>query len=649
MAHLRARLTGGVMVAWAVLIAGAFFLGWDPRWTLFRVQLPALAIVVCILATAGILGRTTAERLQLRLAADDSPSRGPLLLLLGFGTLSWLWLWLGVVGLLRAPIAWLLLVAGLVWAALSAWAAREPTGRLLVLPERGRVSLVLVGIAAAVGLPLLLTPPASTDELVYHLAVPQQWVEAGRLTLPPEHFTHAAFPLQVDLLYAWVLLLGAPAAAKLVHCAISLTGLLLAARLAGRELGREAAWGAAAFLLTLPVALTNFSWAVIDGALAAFILAGCCLLARAGRGTGSRDLLAAGLFWGFALATKYTAGLYLLVALPVFLAPWGSPLRALRQRWRGLISFAALVVAIVAPWWVRSTLVHGDPLHPFGARLLGLDNGVRLAEMTGESAGWLSKLGGLLTDTLGHGPADEHLGFLPLVLVPLMLLRWGALSVMARRLLVVGTTTWLLFAIGAAGSARFVLPAMLLLAVPAGECLALWWKAGGRSSLAASLLLLAAALPNLSLVAWQTRELFDPLKVMLGVESQEHWLERTERGHATIAFANATLPEDAKIVALWSTRLFWLEPETIVSGPADAPWIHDRIRETGSLEALVADLHRRGVTHLLFDAADFQERVLEGPSRADWSDAELEVLHALLKGHAELLFGEGRVALYALP
>ena len=44
------------MVAWTVVIASAFYVGWDPRWTLFRVQLPPLAVAVGILATAGVLG-----------------------------------------------------------------------------------------------------------------------------------------------------------------------------------------------------------------------------------------------------------------------------------------------------------------------------------------------------------------------------------------------------------------------------------------------------------------------------------------------------------------------------------------------------------------------------------------------------------------
>jgi hypothetical protein len=602
------------MVAWAVLIALVFFAGWGARWAGLRVQLFPLLAGLGILTVAGGFGGFTAHRLRIRV--EEADLRGPLGLLLGCGSLAWAWLWLGVAGLLRAPVAWCVLIGGLVLVGLAAVKHRGPalfsSSPRSALPERGRIAVLLVLLGATVALPLLLTPPASTDELVYHLAVPQRWVEAGHLVLPPEHFTHAAFPLHFDLLYAWALLLGAPAAAKLVHCAVSVAGVLLAARVAGQAGGREAAWGSAVFVLTLPVALTNFSWAVIDGALAAFVLAGCVHLSRAVSENLDRDWLAAGLFSGFALATKYTAGLYLLVAFVVL-------------------------------------LLLGGRVGAFGASLLGRGDDVRLAEMTGEPAGLIDRLGGFLADSLRLGPADESMGFLPLVLLPLMAMRWRSFSSRARAFLVIGAATWLILSVGAAGSSRFLLPALLLLAVPAGESLGSWWQQGGRASFAAGALVVLAAIPNFSLVAWQTRELFDPVKVMLGVESREAWLSRTERGHGAIAHANAELPDDARILALWSTRLFYLKREVIVSGPADVPWIRDRVREAGSLEALVADLKERGVTHLLFDAKDFQARVMEGPSRADWTDGELQVLHDLLDDHAQLLVAEGRVALYALP
>ena len=109
------------------------------------------------------------------------------------------------------------------------------------------------------------------------------------------------------------------------------------------------------------------------------------------------------------------------------------------------------------------------------------------------------------------------------------------------------------------------------------------------------------------------------------------------------------LPDDAGVLALWSTRLFWLDRTVLVSGPADTPWIRDRVREADSLDALVADLKARGVTHLLFDAKEFQERVLEGPGQADWTQAELDLLHDLIDERSVLLHGTARVALYALP
>ena len=115
-------------------------------------------------------------------------------------------------------------------------------------PEWGATELALVSAAILLGVIDALAPPIQTDELYYHLAIPQKMLDTGHLTgglLQP----NGSRPLTLHLPYAFLLSLGGDSAPRLFHLLLS-SALIFGVGSVGREhLGRLAGWTAMLLLL----------------------------------------------------------------------------------------------------------------------------------------------------------------------------------------------------------------------------------------------------------------------------------------------------------------------------------------------------------------------------------------------------------------
>ena len=655
------RLGGGaarvIAGAWVLAVGALFLAGWGARLAPFARLLPILATWGAILLAAWAVGAIVVLQLETELAAP-----GAWRLAFGFALISWLWLALGTVVLLREWTAWtvLVLLAGLgLVLRLVRWhvQGRRLASLLLEPGERRprdlpRDVLLPLGLALAgllVVLPMALTPPASTDELTYHLAVPKWWCEAGRL-VSFAHVAHAAFPMQVELLYTWALLLGSAVAAKLVHLALGLAAVVMAAGESRAKRGALAGAMTAAVLLTTPVFLLNMSWAWADAATALYVLAGSLMLQRLRETWSRRRAVAAGLLWGMALGTKYTAALYLALALPLLLwervAP-GAPSRRLRLRRAATVG--ALALLLVSPWLVRNARDHGNPVHPVGDKLWGrgtLVNESALYEDAGERRSVRDRLLAPLSYSLWNRRADDTLGVLPLALVPILAL--VPLHRDARRLWLLGLVSALALGFVAAGSVRFQIPALVLVSVPAGQALAEGWARGGWRRPLIGALLVGAGVSNLALLAWHDRELFDPVKVAFGYESEDAWLARMEPSHPLLVKLNQD-PSARTVLAISADRLFWLDKPVIASSVLDVSPARDMVRRAGSPEAFARLLSDGHITHVLFAREDFRRDVREGGGRTAWSDSELATLDAFLDHVAIKDARNGQFELYRVP
>jgi len=642
-------------LAWISAIVAAWLLGWDARLAPLHARGARVAIVLMIALAAWVAGDLVARALSLDAPAPlDAPIATRVLL--GLGALGMLWLASGLAHAWRAWLAWAVLAAGAGTGGVRAWRAlsrqpargkeREPLPSAALLP----VMLALAGVLVVA--PMALAPPASSDELIYHLTLPKWWVQAGGITALPR-FSHSGFPMLVEMLYGWGLLLGEPVVAKLVHALFGACAVALVASTARRDAGVVAGACSAAALLTTPVFLLNACWAWTDVATSAFVLAGTLLLLRAATTQGTRPALSAGMAWGLALGAKYTALPYFGLAAIVAVA-WPMPSRppaSLTRRLKAVVVAGLVALALMSPWLVRNALIHGNPVHPLAddalgrGRLVGLD---RLYEDAGAREGLGAHLRGVLDYHLFNQRADDTTGFLWLLALPFLAL---PLPERSRRLALVGGGAMILLAIGWGGTVRAQIPALVLLAVPVGAWLARWLGAGGMRAGLACALLMGAALVNLPILAWHDRALFDPTSVALGHEPEDAYLARIDPAHRVLRHLNELAREDAsvRVMILSVDRLFWLDAPVVASGPFDVPALRDWARESRDGAALAARLRAEGITHVLFGPETFARSLRDDDVRAAWTAHDEAVLREMLEDVALKDVRAGGVELYRVP
>ncbi len=354
----------------------------------------------------------------LRLPRRDALARVTILAL-GLGILSLLILGLGLVGAMNQIVAWGLIVVG--WISLSLHLLRvNPTDaenpkRRFTLPRRVDLSVDLVHYwwllivpLAGITLTCAMLPagflwgadePNAYDVLEYHLQVPREWLELGRI-VPLHHNVFSFFPFNVEMHYLFAMhLMGGPWVAQflaqMMHAAF--VGLSVAAvyaavaEQAGR--GRFVAIMAALLAASAPWMPMLGSIAYNEGGL---LLYGTLAIAWALRSLDRlitspvrRDgsflmrlmqqhhFIIAGLMAGFACGCKLTGVPLLLLGIPAAMTAVvllrGIVLAgvSLKRLARSVALFLIAGLLVFSPWLIRNYAWAGNPVFPEQQKLLG--------------------------------------------------------------------------------------------------------------------------------------------------------------------------------------------------------------------------------------------------------------------------------------
>jgi hypothetical protein len=316
---------------------------------------------------------------------------------IGLGAMSLALLGLGLLGLLNGWIAWLLVLAGVGIAvaavarsdteenrtAIAAWLS-APAGAnwlwLLAVPF-----VVVALVAALVPSGLMWNPgePHGYDVVEYHLQVPREWYEAGKI-IPLHHNVFSFFPFNVEMHFLLAMhLRSGPWAgmflAQFMHGTFVLLSVLAVYGLARWKSNRAIATLAALAAATVPWLAQLAGIAYDEGG---FLLFGALAIGWALRATFDeehriRRFILAGLLAGFACGAKLTAVPEVLLA-PAIVSGVFLLLRLKRQKPKaaarhlgGIVLFGFAGLLTFSPWLIRNTVWARNPIFPEMPTLLG--------------------------------------------------------------------------------------------------------------------------------------------------------------------------------------------------------------------------------------------------------------------------------------
>ncbi|GEM_PF-5256071 len=264
---------------------------------------------------------------------------------------------------------------------------RVPVEAPLAELELARPLLAMILLLYVLGVPYALTPAVESDELRYHLAAPEAYLEAGRVLYLP-HQAMSNFPFLLEMLFTMGMALQGTEAARLLHLtflesAATLIGLLAyfltRATLARRpELPRRAlravAAAAGVAFAAIPSVTVLGCWAFVDLGTAAYWLAVVYLGALALAGPRRPPAWLLGLMAAGAIGTKYSM-------IPLMAAVAGTLWLAARSRLRGrepardldryLLRACAVAALGAAPWLLKNLAWTGNPVYPLAHGLFG--------------------------------------------------------------------------------------------------------------------------------------------------------------------------------------------------------------------------------------------------------------------------------------
>ncbi|MFM7074362.1 MAG: hypothetical protein ACKO38_21445 [Planctomycetota bacterium] len=244
---------------------------------------------------------------------------------------------------------------------------------------------------ATLGLLGAILPPWEFDVLEYHLQVPREWREAGRIQFLG-HNVYGNMPLGAEMAALWSMTLatgedawfhGALAGKTLI--ALFTIGVALAlGSIATRESGQRTGAIASALFLSTPWILHTAMAGLVDSVLAGYVLFAFYAWHRARSATdASLSWMAlAGWMAGAAAATKYTGVVF--AVLPIAVATVAETLLVGWRERRSVgasaimrLAFARAAIFIVAAavsgggWYLKNGLTTGNPVYPLMAGVAG--------------------------------------------------------------------------------------------------------------------------------------------------------------------------------------------------------------------------------------------------------------------------------------
>jgi hypothetical protein len=362
----------------AMFIGG---IGWlaGPMWPVVLDRLAGDGIIVMIWLAAAmgfgyaILGaaKISCESKALMFATSAA---------VGLGVIGLIVLGLGIYGALSRQAAIVVLAIGLALGIFASFKNRAGWRWVLQKFSFADWAWLLAAPFAAIAITSALVPagilwgdePHGYDVVEYHLQVPREWFEAGKIT-PLAHNVFSYFPMNVEMHYLLAMeLRGGPWAgmyvAQLMHAVF--VGLSV---IAVYGILREIAKPRAAIVGAVAVAATP--WIMMLGGVAydegGFLLFGTLSIAWTILALRSQQkikfIILAGAMAGLACGVKLTAVAMVLAVVPIAIVAINPSKKAIRSA--AIFVIAGLIA--FSPWLVRNAVWAGNPVFPELMTVLG--------------------------------------------------------------------------------------------------------------------------------------------------------------------------------------------------------------------------------------------------------------------------------------
>ncbi len=469
-----------------------------------------------------------------------------------------------------------------------------------------------LGLLVLLSIGLALAPAFATDALVYHLAVPKAFLQAGGLVNLPNNI-YSFFPQQIEMLYLFALALGSDSLAQLTGLGIVFLLLFALWQYSKEKVGESYAWLTPLIFISTPTFFNVASSAYIDLQAAAYIFLAFYSWENGCTRKQPSWFFLMTLFAGAAVATKLTTAIILPLAF-LGLAIHGRNHKNTSQTVRQCLMLVLGSLLMLSPWLARNYFFTSNPLAPFFMSFFGGENGINWDVARSQlQFQYFSSFG------MGHGifdffslpinltffseqnslKFDGKIGILYLLLLP-------ALLGLSRKTIpaIIVSSVLLIFWFMQTQQIRFLAPAFAFLSVLLVSGLAQLFqknKIGKKEKLFFTTILALGILFNTSLIMKEWFRI-NPLSYILKKESREQFLTRQIRAYPSYQDANEMLAEKDQVLLVYMRNFGYLMDRPFFSDTFNEAYTLTDIIDKGVYAADILNrLKIRGITHVLFN------------------------------------------------
>lgn len=575
---------------------------------------------------------------------------------LGYGSLGTVLLLLGLFGFWSGGILTALLglsavlsLPGLRVLALSIRRAFAQAGDNSTRPDAlGSCAGALVILIWLYSMRYALIPETFYDALVYHLALPAQYLHHGGVFAAPTN-SYSGIPALPQMLSGLALAIEPwGITASILHCSFLLWSCVALIGLS-RRLGRPKAGALAAAIFASTPIVIGESFRVSVG-LEWTLMELCCLtgLLAVGEAQDALSLPAvtlAGCFLGFAMATKYPAWLLALAVIPLLAA---GRLSTSEERKRFLIRLgicAAIATVVIMPWVLKNVFFYGNPLYPFFHERFVETGGVlpdwRQISAAGTDLRRLFTPAGLWEYLLHPWnflkPAEDltqTIGPIYLALLPSLLM--FPLERQGKLIAFFAAAAWIPLSL-LSPMTRFFIPHLAVLALFAAYLI----EAIASRRVGQSFRVGVVGLAVLSALGWAVMDTHrEKLPVYVGTKSFNDFLAHTAISYppppyAGYQYLNENAPASAKVLVYGESRGLYLNREAFLSSPDQRTALETWADQSVDGASLARKIRQEGVSFILVNGAEISR--LKQAARV--TPEGLRVLDDFWKRYTSRVFG----------
>jgi 4-amino-4-deoxy-L-arabinose transferase-like glycosyltransferase len=377
---------------------------------------------------------------------------------------------------------------------------------------------------------------------------------------------------------------------------MALFGCLAVYSFGRRYINREVAFLAVAIFFLTPGVFTQATYAYVDIGCAFYTFMGFYAILLRDFSSEKRWLILAGIMCGIAADTKYI-GLITPVTVGLILVIKGLLQKeSYKDLTKSFVLFSIIVTVVIFPYYIRPYLYTGNPFYPFYAKYIaesgwyghsGFDFGMKKTLLNFIVSPWF------LTYYPGKifGGNESQLSPIYLAFIPALLF----LKEKCNPILIISIFTGIFYSFWffKFPAVRYILPIIPFLALLSGYVI---WAIPNRSKYFGYLIKIIFSgflVLNFGLCVYYNKE---EIAFFSKGADVEDYLAKQDRSSKIFQYINKNTPPTSKILLVNESRNFYLDRRHIRENyfrRYDKYYLND-------VDEIIADLERRGITHVMY-------------------------------------------------